>query len=376
MTYVTIKQRCLPVKQTWENVLFDTVNCNFLNQRSLSTGTVTRKYETVDQKYLNAINIDKMINSLKRFNADNEKLFNADRNELYKHFTIPKKSGGRRPIDAPCPELQKQLRRLANMLINEFGLLYHTSAFAYIKNRNIVDCIAKHQRNESMWFLKTDFSGFFPSTTLEFTMNMVQKVFPLSEICKSQEGYDALKRALSLGFLNNQLPQGTALSPVLTNIIMIPIDCELFNKLAKRKIVYTRYADDMHISAKEKFPYWDVVKTVRETLKEFNAPYLLKDEKTHFGSRKGRNWNLGLMLNADNNITVGYRSKKVFKAMLNNLILDTKNGKYWNNHDVYHLVGLMSYYEMIEKDYFDGIVKKLNEKWNTNMKEILSRYYI
>ena len=256
------------------------------------------------------------------------------------------------------------------MLTNDFGILYHTAAFAYIPGRSIVDCLKRHQANNSMWYLKTDFSGFFPNTTLEYTMRMCSMVFPLSEVCKTDRGRKVLEKALSLGFLNGGLPQGTKLSPVLTNIISIPLDHKLFNELAKRHIVYTRYADDMHISAQERFPYTDIIKLIREALKEFNAPYELKDEKTHFGSRKGRNWCLGLMCNADNNITVGYRNKKYFKVDLTNFVMDTKNGKPWPIEDVMSLRGKMSYYEMIEKEYFENVINRMNSKWHVDIKEM------
>ena len=86
---------------------------------------------------------------------------------------------------------------------------------------------------------------------------------------------------------------------------MIPIDHRLFNELNHHRYVYTRYADDIHISCVQKFDPNKMIGYIRKVLKEFGAPYEIKDEKTHFGNRKGKNFLLGLMLNADNNITVG-----------------------------------------------------------------------
>ena len=373
MTYVTIRQH-LSKSTSWENVFFEKP-VNPLKQKSWCSGTVTRKYETPEDKYLKAINVDEMIKILHDFNERHEDLFTKDRKDLYRHFSIPKKTGGMRPIDAPVPELQYALRELVNILTKEFGLLYHTAAFAYIKKRNIVDCGSRHQDNESMWFLKTDFSGFFPSTTLNFVKKMLGMIFPTSEICKNEEGKKELEKDLSLGFLNGGLPQGTVLSPTLTSIMMIPIDHKLFNELTKRKIVYTRYADDIHISAKEKFPWKDIVKFIRETLKEFDAPFILKDEKTHFGSRKGRNWNLGLMLNKDNNVTFGYRNKKLFKAMMTNFIMDTRNHLLWKTEDVRSIGGKLSYYKMVEPEYFNHLVDHFERKFHVRIPEMF-KYYL
>ena len=306
MFYITTMQHRKPRQLSWEDVIMDKFVMNeFANDKSSSTATITRKYESINEEVLCKINVPAMIEWLHEFNKENENLFNMPRENLYSTFRIPKQTGGFRRIDAPCEELQDQLRKLVRFISDDCGVLYHTSAFAYIKQRSIVDCVNKHKKNESKWFLKTDFSGFFPNTTLDFTMKMLSMVFPLSEVCKDNEGYQELKKAISLGFLNGGLPQGTVLSPMLTNCFMIPIDHKLFNTLAERKLVYTRYADDIHISAQEKFPYKEIVKLIENTLKEFDAPYVIKKEKTHYGSRNGKNWNLGLMLNRDNEITVG-----------------------------------------------------------------------
>ena len=255
MYYITTMQFRKPRQLSWEDVIMEKAVYNdFANDKSNSTATITRKYETINDEVLQKINVDRMIKWLKQFNENNKKLFEADRKSLYDSFKIPKSTGGFRQIDAPCEELQEQLRKLVKFISDDCGVLYHTAAFAYVKGRSIVDCITKHQKNESMWFLKTDFSGFFPHTTLDFVMNMLAKVFPLSEVCKNTEGNKELRKAISLGFLNGGLPQGTVLSPMLTNVMMIPIDHALFNELAHRYIIYTRYADDIHISAQEQFP--------------------------------------------------------------------------------------------------------------------------
>ena len=371
MYYITVKQHRNPRQITWEDVMADKfVFSEFANETSNSTATITKKFETIDENIIQKVRVGDMIEWLRSFNKENEHLFETERKSLYRSFKIPKATGGFRQIDAPCDELQDALRKLVRFLKNDCSLLYHTSAFAYIEGRSIIDCLKRHQKNDSKWYLKTDFSGFFPNTTLEFTMRMLGMVFPLSEVCKVEAGKKELEKAISLGFLNGGLPQGTVLSPMLTNLFMIPIDHRLFNEMAKRNIVYTRYADDMHISAVNKFPFKDIIQLIRDVLKEFGAPWVLKDEKTHYGSRNGRNWTLGLMVNKDNNITVGYRNKKYFRSALCSFVLDTKNGKHWDLGDVQHLRGLMSYYTMVEPEYFEEIVDRCNKKWNVDVKQM------
>lgn len=371
MIYVTTRQKPKEKQITWLDLIeeeeikvSDLVSCG-------SSGTVTRVLEEATPELLSKINVPEMINILKRFNESHKDLYEKKRETLYRHFSIPKKTGGLRPIDAPCDELQNALEELKIILTEKFGVLYHTAAFAYIPGRSTIQNVHKHQVNESNWFYKTDVSGFFPSTTLNFTMKMLSMVFPVSEICKVDEGKEELRKALSLGFLNGGLPQGTKLSPTLTNLISIPIDHRLFNELAHKRFVYTRYADDLHISCQQKFDPDKMTAYIRKVFREFSAPWILKPEKTHYGSRKGKNWMLGVVLNADNDIKVGYRNKKLFKAMTTNLIMDWKNHKSWPADEVQQYSGLLSYYKMVEKDYFEGLVSHFNDKFHVDLKTIL-----
>lgn len=374
MYYVTVKQHRKPKQLKWEDVLYETVSPNQLNTDSDSSATITRQMAAIPYDVLSKVDVSQMIYAFKRFNEDNKTLFERERSSMYTTFKIPKSTGGFRRIDAPCDELKHAMSRLSAILTDTCGVLYHTSAYAYIPGRCVQDVAKKHVKAKSQWYLKTDLSGFFPSTTLDFAMKMLSMVFPLSEVIKDKSGEQELRKALSLGFLNGSLPQGSPLSPTLTNMIFIPIDFKLANEFAKRKLVYTRYADDTHISAVEKFPYKSIIKFMIDTFKEFDAPYSIKDEKTHFGSYKGQNWMLGMMLNGNYDITVGYRTKKYFKAALCSFILDTKNKKYWELGDVQHLQGQLNWYTQVEPEYFKMIVSKANQKWGVDVCTMMKAY--
>ena len=178
-------------------------------------------------------------------------------------------------------------------------------------------------------------------------------------------GKHQLQKALSLCFLSNGLPQGTPISPFLTNVMMIAIDHNISNSLRKfdnRRFVYTRYADDLLISCKVDFDKDKVQKLIIDTLSELQAPFGIKPEKTRYGSSAGRNWNLGLMLNNDNEITIGHKRKKQFKAMLDNYMRDRASGNGWDRYDIQVLGGLISYYRMVEKDYINYLLQQYGEK--------------
>lgn len=369
MIYITVRQSPMYHQMTLEEFLFNTeVRSNIINQNT--TNTHTYEVENVSDVFMRQISVRRLIEKLVEFNASTECLRNKPRHELYSEFHIPKKSGGLRKIDAPEPELMDALRRLKTIFENDFKALYHTSAFAYIRQRCTLDAVKRHQTNESKWFGKYDLSNFFGSTTLEYVMKMFAKVFPFSEVVKDENGYTALRNALELAFLDGGLPQGTPISPIITNIMMIPVDFKLAKGLREfdhQRFVYTRYADDFLISSKYQFSFREIERFIVETLREFDAPFTIKTEKTRYGSSSGSNWNLGVMLNKDNEITVGYKKKRQFQAMISSYVMDKKNGIAWDKSDIQTMEGYRNYYRMIEQTTIDKMVEHLSKKFEVDI---------
>jgi hypothetical protein len=354
---------------TLEDFLFtDDVPSMMFNSNTANTRTYAR--ESVSDHIKRFTDEHALIKTLRDFNTSVETLRAKERRELYHSFHIPKKSGGLRRIDAPTQELKDALRRLKSIFEDDFRALYHTSSFAYARGRCTVDAVKRHQANESKWFGKYDLSNFFGSTTLDFVMRQFGMIFPFSEIVKYPAGRAELEAALELAFLNGGLPQGTPISPLITNVMMIPVDYTLANRLRsfeKQAYTYTRYADDFIVSSKYHFSPGVVEKLINDALALFDAPFSIKTEKTRYGSSSGRNWNLGVMLNKDNKITIGHRKKRQFQSMLYNYIADKKRGVRWELHDVHVLNGLYSYYKMVEPEPIEAVVQFVNAKQGVNV---------
>lgn len=373
MVYVTVMQPPMYRQMTVEELLFGSERTAVINDNTANTRT--QSYENLPARFLTLCNVNRLINRLAEFNAATEHLRSQDRASLYRTFHIPKSSGhGFRRIDAPNDELMGALRTLKNILENDFHGLYHTSAFAYIKHRCTIDAVKRHQANESKWFGKFDLSNFFGNTTMEFVMNQFSMIFPFSEVIKVPAGKANLEKALELAFLNGGLPQGTPISPTITNIMMIPIDFMLangFRNFGGKSFVYTRYADDFLVSCKFDFNCCDVQQFIVDTLKSFRAPFTLNPEKTRYGSSAGRNWNLGVMLNKDNQITVGAKKKRQFQAMLSSYVLDRQNGSRWTLEDIQVLDGYRNYYRMVEGETIDRIVAHVGAKYNVDIVKLI-----
>jgi len=377
MPYITIFTKPQDYQISFDDLL-NGVNESLFNQKFENThDTKTVFREVTPSKLKENINVGEMIAILNSFNERHADLINTtDKSVLYHSFKIPKRSGGLRPIDAPNEELMEALRELKHIFEQTLFAKYHTSAFAYVKGRCAIDAVKRHQKNNSRWFLKLDFHNFFGSTTLDFVIKMLKMIFPFSEILKTEAGYGVLKDALSLCFLNGGLPQGTPISPTITNLMMIPVD-HAIAKMAREHsphLCYTRYADDLLLSSDINFRWSEVQNSILQTLSQFEAPFSLNTEKTRYGSSAGRNWNLGVMLNKDNQITIGHQRKKTFKAMIFSFLSDHINGQQWNVSDVQYILGLYSYYTAVEKDCIDKIIKTYDAKFNLDTLSLIKSY--
>lgn len=288
----------------------------------------------------------------------------------YTVFHIPKRSGGLRTIHAPNPEFKEALSKCKETFETMIKCLPHDAAYAYIKNRSTTDALKKHQINQSKWYLKLDIKDFFPNCSPEFIYNQLSQVFPFCYITNGAYPTLAnkLKEIIKICCLDDGLPQGTPMSPLLTNLIMIPFDYKI-SQLLKRgtgnHYAYTRYADDILISSKSDFNWHEIVNKIKEILE---PQFTIKDEKTRYGSTAGRNWNLGLMVNKDNQITLGHKKKRLLHAMLNNFLKDFASAKHWSKEDTQVLQGQLGYLYYVEPNYYHDMLNRYETKYHINYK--------
>ena len=283
-----------------------------------------------------------------------------DMQQHYETFTIPKHSGGWRTINAPKEELKELQREIKDYLENA-GVNSHTAAYAYVKHRSAKDAVIRHQRTGHTCYLKLDFSDFFGSCNKQTIMRSLIQI-PFFACMPEQTLNDMLHAAM----LNGGLPQGTPLSPWLTNQIMLPYDFEIAKACNSRAITYTRYADDMLFSADNKTALHAAIRVVREIIAGTNLK--INNDKTRISTIYGKNWNLGLMTNKDNEITVGWRNKERARATLHNFILAPNSV---TPQQASEILGKWQYYHQIEPEYFDNLLNKYSAQAGYNIKDAL-----
>lgn len=365
---------------TWTK-LFDDEVVQLQGWERTPGATYTRAYpdEKLAQIGYSHATVEATARTLNTFFYSLRYLYEKPRMSLYHTFKIPKAKGGFREICAPEADMKAALTHLKNILAKVVPG-YHTAAYAYVPGRWTKDAVERHQKNASEWFLKTDLHDFFGSSHKDFVLRQMKKIVPFNHIAVLLEVKYRTKfeDIMDLCFIPKDgkmvLPQGSPASPFLTNLLMIPIDHAISRWCSEKQIVYTRYADDMLFSCKYPMDKEVVLKQVHDVLHD--TPYLINLEKTRYGNIAGSNWNLGMMLNKDNRITIGYKTKQELKAWLNNFILDTKNGKAWNMEDVQYLSGKLNYWMNIEQEYIRNMIRRYEQKYQCTFAAMLAKYNI
>lgn len=237
--------------------------------------------------------------------------------QKYSTFEIPKKSGGKRIIMAPDDRLKLVQRRLSDLLlacqaeieakqeIDDSCTLAHG-----FKPRFSISTNAVKHRNRR-WVFNTDIKDFFPSINFGRVYGFFQK-----------NQFYALKKPIAtmiaqIACHENQLPQGSPSSPVISNIIAHILDIHLGDLAARNNCTYTRYADDITFSTNERrFPRaiarrdedddhkWAVGGKLKKTIKANG--FKLNSGKTRMQYCDSRQEVTGLVVNEKVNVKQSY----------------------------------------------------------------------
>lgn len=271
----------------------------------------------------------------------------------YTEYHIPKASGGYRLISAPSDELKEVQKKLYEIFIR-YGAYAHDAAYAYVKDRTCLNAIQRHRDKQTKYFYKFDLHDFFPSCTADVLYTQLKQIYPF---CMLNDV--TLYKVIHYAIYNGALPQGSPLSPLLCNMVLVPFDWAMYYSVRHFNGVYTRYADDILIS----FSYKKQLSFIQHII-EGHLPQglTLNRNKSRCGSIAGRNHNLGLVLNKEHNITIGHKKKMELKAKLNNFIFDFTNRRYWSIIDTQVLQGELNYFRQIEPEYANFVVNRLENK--------------
>ena len=225
---------------------------------------------------------------------------------LYKSFSIPKKNGEFRLIQAP----KKQLKEIQKIIGNELSEVYspRNATHGFVKDRSIVTNASKHV--DKKYVLNLDLKDFFGSIHFGRVRNLFQS-HPLN---LPQSVATVLSH---LCCHDGNLPQGAPTSPIISNMIAYRLDKQLQTLASKNRCTYTRYADDITFSftqTRGRLPKQIVTLTrdlqlnLGNELKDLinENGFVINSSKTRIAARSHRQEVTGIIVNERMNVSRKY----------------------------------------------------------------------
>jgi RNA-directed DNA polymerase len=164
---------------------------------------------------------------------------------------IEKPGGGKRGLGIPTV-VDRMIQQAMHQVLNPlFDPLFSESSFGYRKGRNAEQAVLQCQRymqEGKQWVVDVDLSKFFDEVNHDVLMAKVKRKVSDKRMLK------LIDRYLRTGIMADGVasprkqgtPQGSPLSPLLSNILLDELDKEL----EKRGHCFCRYADDFEIFVK------------------------------------------------------------------------------------------------------------------------------
>lgn len=175
-----------------------------------------------------------------------ERLVKIPVHKRWEIFRIPKKRGGHRIIEDPCPELKDFHRAFNRHLQCLYALLQPECSYGFIRAvegfpaKNIYTNACRHLHKP--YLINFDIKDFFQNTL----QTEVEKLFKAPPFEYSTE---LAKLLAELCCCNGHLATGAPTSPVLSNLVTLDMDVKIDTYCRELGITYTRFVDDLAFSA-------------------------------------------------------------------------------------------------------------------------------
>lgn len=258
----------------------------------------------------------------------------------YKVYNIPKRSGGYRTIAQPAKETKFVQHWIINNVLHVLPI--HESATAYKNGASIKANALIHKDNQ--YITKFDFKDFF-SSVKEVDL---RKHFSLH----FQDKYNEvdIRRIAQISCIRHYgsaelcLSIGAPSSPLLSNTILFEFDCNVAEWCTEHNISYSRYADDLTFSTNIKNISSEIEITIKKMVENLEYPRLTFNEKktTHL-SKKSQRRITGLIINNNNEISLGRERKREISSLIHRFKLGLLS-----NNESYRLQGLLGFARDVE----------------------------
>ena len=222
-----------------------------------------------------------------------------------------------RTIYRPNKKL-KAYHRFLNTVLFERLPINETVAYAYRKGVNPHEAVKPHAQSRA--FFQTDIRDFFSSIDRDIVREKLLNPGPSIPITDLTEH---IERILDLTTVNGILAVGFSTSPPISNACLIGFDDDLQAHCGNSDLVYTRYSDDIIISAQSREKLKEIKQTIAELLRmHFSGKMVLNEEKSKLTTIGRKIKFLGLVVLPSGEVAVDMELKKHIEVLIHYSIQD------------------------------------------------------
>jgi len=257
---------------------------------------------------------------------------------LYTTYDVIKKSGKTREIAQPNRELKAVQAWILRNILDKLSSSPHSKGFDI--GTSILENAAPHQG--ANYVLTMDFEDFFPSISANKVFGVFHSV-----------GYSKKISAMltNLCIFKGGLPQGAPTSPKLANLVCAKLDYRIYGYAGPKGIVYTRYADDITLSAQSVQKIQKAKDFIGTIIADENLK--INRSKTKLCGTKRQKKITGLVV-SQNNVGIGRKKLREIRAKIHHLFTEKSN-----NYS--HLNGYLAFTYGVDKKSYTKLYRFIDQ---------------
>lgn len=256
----------------------------------------------------------------------------------YQRFAIPKKTGGQRIISAPMPRLKRCQYWVLDHILAKVPC--HPAAHGFLPQHSILSNATPHVGQAVV--INLDLKDFFPSVDYQRVKGVFKSLgygdhiaTVLGLLCTEQVSDEVRvdRQKYYVAGKKRSLPQGAPSSPMITNILCHTLDKRLHAAATKLGFIYTRYADDLTFSSKQKErpPVGKLLWRVKQVIAD--EGFTLHPDKQRIMRYSQKQEVTGIVVN--HSPTIDAKTLHRFRATVHQVEKKGPAGLHWNgNTDV------------------------------------------
>lgn len=253
----------------------------------------------------------------------------------YVRFQLVKKSGGMRTISAPRKKLKDVQHWILNNILNKVETDQSVHGFKIA--RSIVTNAQNHLKADAV--INLDLENFFPTINYKRVKGMFvnlgysESIATILALITTEPEINEVELDNKKWFIASGqrfVPQGAPTSPAITNIICRTLDKRISRLIGAYDFTYTRYADDITLSARGEEAVENIGKILKYTKNIIEEEgFIVNENKTKVLRKNTCHDVTGIVVNEK--LNVQRKNLKKFRATLYQIENEGFAGKNWNN---------------------------------------------